>query len=84
MEIRLNDAEIRAAIFMFINQQGISTKNKEVDISLIAGRSGNGHSALVDIREEGTAKAPARPPEAAAEAMEGADSSETQTLFQTL
>ena len=52
MNITLDDAEIKLALAEYVNKQGISIANKSVEVTLIAGRGSNGHSASIAIREE--------------------------------
>lgn len=49
MHLSLSDNEIKDAIELYVNNQGISTEGKNVDIKLKSGRNGRGHSAEVSI-----------------------------------
>lgn len=49
MHLSLSDSEIKEAIELYVNTQGISTEGKSVDIKLKSGRNGNGHKAEVSI-----------------------------------
>lgn len=51
MKLALNDSEIKRACTTFLETMGISTKGKEVTVKLIAGRSGKGHTAEVEVVE---------------------------------
>lgn len=55
MKLTLEHDEIVAAIEQFVTDQGVKTEGKVVEVTMIAGRGANGHSAIVDIRGEGTA-----------------------------
>jgi len=49
MQISLKQSEIVAAIYGYIETQGINLFGKNVDITFTSGRKGNGLSADVDI-----------------------------------
>ena len=49
MKIQLDEAELKQAMETYVNKLGMSTKGKEITVSFTAGRSGNGHSATLDI-----------------------------------
>jgi len=49
MDVSLKDHEIKEALELYINNQGISTEGKTVSINLKSGRKGNGHSAEIVI-----------------------------------
>lgn len=51
MKIEINDAEIKLAIIDYVNNQGISISDKDVDVHMIAGRKDAGFSAHVSINE---------------------------------
>lgn len=51
MQIQLKQAEIVAALKMFISAQGINIESKEVDITFIASRKANGFIADVSIND---------------------------------
>ena len=50
----MNDVEIKAAITKYINDQGMSIRDKEVNVKIKAGRKGNGVSAEIEIIDKPT------------------------------
>ena len=55
MEIRLKETEIKAAIELWITNEGFSLDNKSVSIDFTAGRSPNGLTAEVEVISHSTA-----------------------------
>jgi hypothetical protein len=51
MEINLNENEIQQALVQYINNKGIDLSQSKTNVTLIAGRGANGHSAVVSITE---------------------------------
>lgn len=51
MQVQLKHAEISEAIRQYLTNQGISLKNKDVNIHFTAGRKENGLSADVSIND---------------------------------
>lgn len=49
MKINLDQVEIQSALIEYINNQGIDLTQKKVQVTLVAGRGPNGHSAQIDI-----------------------------------
>lgn len=52
MQVQLKHAEISEAIRQYLTNQGISLKNKEVNIHFTAGRKSNGLTADVSINDQ--------------------------------
>jgi len=51
MNITLNHKEIEQAIADKITNEGINVVNKDMNITMVAGRGGNGMSATVELTE---------------------------------
>ena len=49
MELKLNQVEIEAALVEYISSQGIDTTEKTIEVTMTAGRKGNGFSADISI-----------------------------------
>jgi len=49
MQITLNQKEIESAIINFINAKGDYIQGRQTEITLIAGRGGNGMSATINV-----------------------------------
>ena len=49
MKIDLNQSEIETALVAYIADQGIDLTGKNIEVSLVAGRGVNGHSASIEI-----------------------------------
>lgn len=52
MKIEINQDEIKRAIIDFVDKQGITITGKNVDVTLVAGRSPAGMSATIDISND--------------------------------
>lgn len=52
MQITINQDEIVEAIENYIGNQGIGMAGKRLDVSMVAGRGGNGFSANIEILPE--------------------------------
>lgn len=50
MKIHLEEAELREAVILYIESEGIGLSDKEVDVKFTAGRNPVAHSADVEIR----------------------------------
>lgn len=48
MKINLVESEIQTALVEYINNQGFDLSNKQVKVTLVAGRGANGHSAQIE------------------------------------
>jgi hypothetical protein len=57
MQVTLNQAEIEKALINYVGQQGISITGKNVDVTLVAGRSPNGMTASINISNDGVTEA---------------------------
>ena len=60
MDITLKQEEIATALVDYISGQGINLDNKDVDVSLIAGRGTNGHTATISVTPSTDPAAPKR------------------------
>lgn len=49
MNISLNNTEIEEALVYYIKSQGVDLSDKTINVTLIAGRGANGHSANIAI-----------------------------------
>jgi len=49
LKIDLNQSEIETALVAYIADQGIDLTGKSIEVSLVAGRGVNGHSASIEI-----------------------------------
>jgi len=52
MNVILNHKEITEAIIAYVDDQGISLKDKKTEVNLVAGRGPNGHTAEINITPE--------------------------------
>jgi len=52
MIINLKEQEIHKALAEFVSNQGIDLTNKEVKVSLTAGRTANGFTAQIEISQK--------------------------------
>jgi hypothetical protein len=52
LQVTLDNDSIIAAIKDYVEHSGIDTTNKEVEISLRAGRGTNGYSAIISIADK--------------------------------
>lgn len=77
MQITLNNTEIESAIVDYIDKQGISLNNAEVDVALVAGRGPNGHTANVNI-DKTTAKTVSAPKKRSFAAVRAVDTEDKE------
>ncbi len=49
MKIELNDSEIKDAVAAYVATQGVSTEDKDVQVTLRAGRGENGYTAEIEV-----------------------------------
>jgi len=52
VNISLNNEEIESALRQFVKSLGIDLTNKEIDITMVAGRGGNGYKAEISIESK--------------------------------
>ena len=63
MKIELNEIEIIEAIIEYVSDKGINTTDKQVDVTLVAGRGSNGHSANIALATRSTEGTVTKEPE---------------------
>ena len=70
MKLTFDSSEIEQALISYVSTQGIDLADKNVSVSMTAGRGPNGHTAELDITTKPTTNVSAIPPPLSTESKE--------------